>query len=254
MANKIVKTVDLQHNFDSNAPFDLTPFDGDFDNVDPEIDPPATALVPKARPNPGIDKSKSLSEMTNEELSYLIERLREEARAEELIQTLRRYAGERDSYAPIVTDTVTPVNQLYHYGILGMKWGVRRYQNPDGSRTAAGKRREREQAENPQSKDHRDSRKAKDKGIQQLSNKELKQLNERLQLEETYKRLTPAKIAEAESWISKALSKGRDEALSEFGKGLMLGGAKLLVKEASPELAEVAFNMKQKKEKGKKGD
>ena len=32
-------------------------------------------------------------------------------------------------------------NELRHYGILGMKWGVRRYQNADGSLTAAGKKR-----------------------------------------------------------------------------------------------------------------
>lgn len=31
--------------------------------------------------------------------------------------------------------------ELYHHGILGMHWGIRRYQNKDGSLTAAGKKR-----------------------------------------------------------------------------------------------------------------
>ena len=74
-------------------------------------------------------------------------------------------------------------NELSHHGIKGQKWGRRQYQNKDGSLTAAGRKRQKKNL----SQDAKDAYKLKKKKVGELSNAELKKLNERQNLERTYK-------------------------------------------------------------------
>lgn len=69
-------------------------------------------------------------------------------------------------------------NNLSHAGIKGMKWGKRRYQNPDGSLTPEGKLRYHE--------DYIRVRETKD--IRNMSDKELRDRINRFQMEEQYAR------------------------------------------------------------------
>lgn len=75
--------------------------------------------------------------------------------------------------------------ELRHAGVKGMKWGIRRYQNKDGSLTPAGKKR--------YSEDSFRVKQIRKKKVRQMSNQELKDANNRLQLERTYGELTKKK-------------------------------------------------------------
>lgn len=89
--------------------------------------------------------------------------------------------------------------ELQHHGIPGMKWGIRRYQNKDGSLTAAGKKRVAKMKDEytqltgkklirkPDSKNEKssnqNSKDSKSKRISDLSDTELREKINRLQME-----------------------------------------------------------------------
>ena len=75
-----------------------------------------------------------------------------------------------------------------------MKWGVRRYQNSDGSYTSAGKKR-RKSRTNGWSDDAKEAGQLKKKKLNQMSNAELQKLNKRQELENKYRQNNKSSIA-----------------------------------------------------------
>lgn len=65
------------------------------------------------------------------------------------------------------------MDSLQHHGILGQKWGVRRYQNKDGTLTAAGKRH----IQSLEKKDMKWAKKNSDKITEQAKKKSQKELD-----------------------------------------------------------------------------
>jgi hypothetical protein len=91
-----------------------------------------------------------------------------------------------------------------HHGILGMQWGVRRYRDSSTGRVIPGKKIPSGKAEQlrkkggstptTSSEDFERSRELKTRGSKSLSNSELKELNNRLQMERSYRDLSRADV------------------------------------------------------------
>lgn len=80
------------------------------------------------------------------------------------------------------------VPYLMHHGILGMKWGVRRYQNKDGSLTPRGRKRLERMGLDPD-KYYSKSKSGtpKRKTVKSMTNEEIKAKTDRINLENNYR-------------------------------------------------------------------
>ena len=113
-------------------------------------------------------------------------------------------------------------NELRHYGILGMKWGIRRFQNRDGTLTNLGKKRYSEDGdvgESDQTKPTvKNSKTYARSSSKEMSTEELRDAVNRMMLEKQYNQLVsdlnPKKQHKAVKFVADVLATaGKDVAI-----------------------------------------
>lgn len=118
-------------------------------------------------------------------------------------------------------------DELQHWGIKGMKWGIRRYQNKDGSLTPAGKKR---YSEEDASEDYTKAHSAK--SVKSMSDKELRDRINRLQMEKQYSQLTKKEKTFGSKLVQDVLVNAAKQTASSYVSKYMNKGIDTLIKKA----------------------
>lgn len=158
------------------------------------------------------DKTLTIKGATDKQLDELLVRMRKENELQMIIQDLKRRSTTNAPWdQEYGVSAEQPIESLYHktdeflshYGVPGMKWGIRRRMK-SVLRRAFGKKKKKPSIDDI-SEDHKENVSLKKRKINTLSNAELKKLNERMQLEKTYKELTVSQMSPGKRFVSQVL-------------------------------------------------
>lgn len=112
------------------------------------------------------------------------------------------------------------MNEIKHHGIKGQKWGVRRYRNRDGSLTPAGRKRYSDSA--PVHEHHK--RVYDGKNASQLSDQELRERLNRLNMEKQYSQLTKKEATAGQKFLQDFIyTPGKQVANEQTKKYIAMG-------------------------------
>ena len=106
---------------------------------------------------------------------------------------------------------------LYHHGIKGMKWGIRRFQNKNGSLTLLGKKRRKQMDDD----DGSSGAKPKPKSVKEMSDQELREKISRLELERRYRDLNPQTTSKGKAFVSKVLERAGENIATQLATYVM---------------------------------
>lgn len=146
-------------------------------------------------------------------------------------------------------------NEIYHHGTKGMRWGIRRYQNKDGTLTPAGRKRYNKELERLKTEEKvlknrqrtqakidkldekrrelddlrngrtssgsKTSGKTEKPSVKTMTDDELRSAISRMQLEQEYGRLNPEQVSKGRRFASSVLNNVVAPAATEAGKTVL---------------------------------